>query len=460
MTQVRVRFAPSPTGFFHIGSARTALFNWLYARHAGGAFVLRVEDTDRERNTDEALAVILDGMRWLGLDWDEGPDIGGPYGPYFQSERRAVYDGYLEQLKQAGRTYEKDGAIWFKLEGERYTEYDAFHKREVEKAKTAPVVIDDAVRGRVERKEEMDFVLVRKDGHPVFHLVNVVDDIAMKITHVIRGEDHLSNTSKHVELFKALGVTPPTFAHIPLILKETGQGKMSKRDRGALIEEYRERGFLPSAVRNYICLLGWSPKDDREKMSLDEIIERFDFSGINQGNARFDERKLIALNTEYLRELPVESFAWLARPVLAQADVVSEDEDEDYLQSVLGLCQEKARSLEELPAFCKYFFRDDFEFDPKTEKKIAKKSDPKALVQELLPVLENVESFDADSLKAALEAHAEAQDQKVFAYFPALRFAVSGQGGGPDLLPMLETLGRERVLKRMRRYCDFAQDAK
>jgi glutamyl-tRNA synthetase len=316
MSDVRVRFAPSPTGFFHIGSARTALFNWLYARHKGGKFILRIEDTDKERNTEAALQVLIDGMRWLGLDWDEGPEVGGDYGPYFQSERQAIYEEYLQRLKDAGRTYEKDGAIWFKLEGERYTDYDDYKKADIEKVRAAPVVIEDAVRGRVERSEELDFVLVRKDGNPVFHFVNVVDDIAMGITHVIRGEDHLSNTSKHVELFKAFGAEPPIFAHIPLILKESGPGKMSKRDKGALIEEYESRGFLPAAVRNYISLLGWNPKDDREseKMAIEEIIERFDFPGINKGNARFDEKKLSALNTEYLRELNLGSFTFPCRP--------------------------------------------------------------------------------------------------------------------------------------------------
>lgn len=449
MSEIRVRFAPSPTGFFHIGSARTALFNWLYARHTGGKFILRIEDTDKQRNTEEALRVLLEGMRWLGLDWDEGPEVGGPVGPYFQSERQAVYDEYLHRLKQAGRTYEKEGAIWFKLEGERYTAYDNFKQAEMEKVKTAPVVIDDAVRGRVERAEEMDFVIVRKDGSPVFHFVNVVDDIAMGITHVIRGEDHLSNTSKHVELFQAFGVEPPIFAHIPLILKESGPGKMSKRDKGALIEEYERRGFLPAAVRNYICLLGWSPKDDREKMDIGEIIERFDFPGINRGNARFDEQKLAALNAEYLRELEIGSFTFLVRPMLAEAGVIAEDEDEDYLQAVLGLAQPKARSLEDLPEYVAYFFRDDYAADAKTADKIAKKADPQALMAEILPLLEGVEPFEADSLKSALEAHAEEKGQKVFAYFPALRFAVSGQGGGPELLPMLEVMGRERVLKRV-----------
>jgi len=452
MSQVRVRFAPSPTGFFHIGSARTALFNWLYARHTGGSFVLRIEDTDKARNTEEALRVLLDGMRWMGLDWDEGPEAGGDYGPYFQSERRAIYDEYLQKLKDAGRTYEKDGAIWFRLEGERYTAYDEFRKAEVEKVKNRPVVIDDAVRGRVERTEEMDFVIVRADGSPVFHLVNVVDDIAMGITHVIRGEDHLSNTSKHVELFKAFGVEPPKFAHIPLILKESGPGKMSKRDKGALIEEYEQRGFLPAAVRNYIALLGWSPKDDREKMGLDELIERFDFPGINRGNARFDEPKLIALNAEYLRELNLESFAFLARPILAQAAVVSEDEDEDYLQAVLALSQPKARSLQDLPGYVGYFFQEEYPMDEKAGAKIAKKADPRAMLKEVLPVLKEVDRFEAESIKDALESAAEACGRKVFAYFPALRYAVSGQGGGPDLLPMLETMGRERVVRRVERF--------
>lgn len=452
MSSVRVRFAPSPTGFFHIGSARTALFNWLYARHTGGKFILRIEDTDKARNTDEALKVLIDGMRWLGLDWDEGPEVGGASGPYFQSERQSIYDEYLKKLEVAGRTYEKDGAIWFKLEGERYTAYDDYRKVEVEKVRNRPVVIEDAIRGRVERTEEMDFVIVRKDGSPVFHFVNVVDDIAMGITHVIRGEDHLSNTSKHVELFNAFGVEPPVFAHIPLILKESGPGKMSKRDKGALIEEYEQRGFLPAAVRNYICLLGWNPKDDREKIDIGEIIELFDFPGINKGNARFDEQKLSALNSEYLRELEIGSFTFLVRPILAQAGVIAEDEDEDYLQAVLQLAQPKARSLEDLPEYVSYFFKEDYSVDENAANKIAKKSDPKALIAEILPVLEGLESFDADSMKTALEAHAESQEQKVFAYFPALRFALSGQGGGPDLLPMLEVMGRERVLGRMRKY--------
>ena len=262
----RVRFAPSPTGFLHIGGARTALFNWLYARHTGGTFVLRIEDTDTARNTQAAVDVILNGLRWLGLNWDEGPltsDATGPvkgdYGPYFQSQRKDKYRLRVEALLSRGLAYEQDGAIKFRMTRE-------------------PIVIQDLVVGDVERKltdreeQDPDFVIVRSDGEPVFHLVNVVDDLEMNITHVIRGEDHLSNTSKHIALFRAFGVQPPKYAHIPLILNPDGT-KMSKRDQGALLTAYMEGGYLPEAVVNYLCLLSWSPKDNREKIRLEEVIE-------------------------------------------------------------------------------------------------------------------------------------------------------------------------------------------
>src|SRR3989442_12695095 len=262
--KVRVRFAPSPTGFLHIGGARTALFNWLYARRHGGTFVLRIEDTDVARNTQEAVDVILNGLRWLGLHWDEGPltsDATGPCkgdrGPYFQSQRRENYQRRVEALLARGLAYEHEGAIKFKMQRE-------------------PILIPDLVVGDVLRKltdreeQDPDWVLVRSDGQPVFHFVNVVDDLEMGITHVIRGEDHLSNTAKHIALFKAFGVPPPHYAHIPLILNGDGS-KMSKRDRGASLAAYIEQGYAPEAVVNYLCLLGWSPKGNREKVSTPEV---------------------------------------------------------------------------------------------------------------------------------------------------------------------------------------------
>ena len=455
MSDVRVRFAPSPTGFFHIGSARTALFNWLYARHTGGTFVLRVEDTDKERNTEEALRVLMDGMKWLGLDWDEGPEVGGDHGPYFQSQRSDIYREYLQKLIDAGRTYEKEGAIFFRLEGERYTEYDDYKKCEVEKVRTAPQIIDDQVRGRVERAEEKDFVLYRSNGEPVFHFVNVVDDISMGITHVIRGEDHLSNTSKHCELFRALGAEPPVFAHIPLILKSTGPGKMSKRDEGALIEDYQKNRFLPAAVRNYLCLLGWSPKDDSEVLPIDEIIDRFDFDGINSGNARFDEKKMAHINAEYIRQLPLETLAWMVSPILVEEGLVDDSTDEDYLQDVLRVSQEKMTALNALPALIGFFFSNDYAIDEKTQGRIFKKGDPLARIREMIPLIEAEESFTADSLDASIESLAESQGFKKFEYFPVARFAVSGAGGGPDLLPMISTLGRDRVLERFQNFLEI-----
>ncbi|MEX0325601.1 MAG: glutamate--tRNA ligase [Puniceicoccaceae bacterium] len=459
MSEVRVRFAPSPTGFFHIGSARTALFNWLYARHTGGKFILRIEDTDAARNTEEALEVLLKGMRWLGMDWDEGPDIGGDYGPYFQSQRGDIYKEYLAKLETAGRTYEQEGAIFFKLEGERYTEFDEYHGKEIEKVKAAPVEIDDAIRGKVVRAESRDFVIVRSDGSPTFHFVNVVDDIAMGITHVIRGEDHLSNTSKHVELFNAFGVKPPQFAHLPLILKDPkmGKGKMSKRDKGALIEEYEERHFLPAAVRNAIALLGWNPGDDREVMDIGEIIEAFDIKDIQKGAARFDEAKTAHINFQYLKELPVETYAWFARPVLTAKGLIAEDHSEDHLQRVLAICQEKITSLEALPEFCGYFFTDDYPEDEKTKNKILKKGDPAELAGQVKEALSKVEAGDWNvaSLDAAFNALAAAHDQeKPFRWWPLTRFAVSGVSSGPDFLPMLEVLGRDCVLRRLERAAD------
>jgi len=461
MDQVRVRFAPSPTGFFHIGSARTALFNWLYARHTGGVFVLRIEDTDRERNTPEALNSLLESMRWLGLDWDEGPDVGGPFGPYFQSERSDIYREYIEILRAKDRVYERDGALFFRLEGERYTEFDSYLNAEVEKVRTEPVTIHDAIRGDVLRREERDFVLVRANGDPTFHLVNVVDDIAMKITHVIRGEDHLSNTSKHVELYKAFGAPVPTFAHLPLILKDpsVGKGKMSKRDRGALIEEYRDRHFVPAAVRNYVALLGWSPKDDREVMDIGEIIERFDIADIQKGAARFDEQKMRHINFEYLKALPVETYAWFARPVLTAAGLLAEDADEDYLQRVLAVCQQKITSLEELPAFCVYFFSDTFPFDPKTEQKLLGKADALQRLEEARGALDAIaaDDWNCANIGAAFDTLADAAGLKPFAWWPLVRFAVSGVGGGPELMPMLEAMGRQRVLQRIDAFTERAK---
>lgn len=434
MSQVRVRFAPSPTGFFHIGSARTALFNWLYARHTGGVFILRVEDTDQSRNSEEFLNLIYNSLRWLGMDWDEGPGKGGAYGPYRQSERAAVYKEYLEKLKAAGRTYEKDGALFFRISGE-------------------PQVIEDAIRGRVERTEEKDFVIVRSDGNPVFHFVNVVDDIAMKVTHVIRGEDHLSNTSKHTELFKAFGAPLPVYAHIPLILKQNGPGKMSKRDQGALIEEYQNRGFLPEGLVNFLCLLGWSPKDDREKLPIAEVIRLFDLPGINQSNARFGEKKLSHMNMGYLHALEPDRCFAFAREFLARRSYFGANPPDDtYLREVVLLCQPKIRAFEDLPGFIGYFFSDEYAIDQKAREKVFSKGDPKARIRELLAVLPSADFSTDEALEALVQQLAAIHGAGTGDYIHPSRLALSGTPVGPSFYGLLRVLGRERVLRRLERF--------
>src|SRR5436190_23952172 len=324
----RVRFAPSPTGFLHIGGARTALFNWLYARHTGGTFILRIEDTDVARNSAEMVEVILDGLRWLGLDWDEGPissDVTGAskgeFGPYFQSQRKENYRRRVEALLSHGLAYEHEGAIKFKMPRE-------------------PIIVPDVVVGNVRReltdREQLDpdFVLVRSDGQPVFHLVNVVDDLEMNVTHVIRGEDHLSNTPTHIALFRAFGVEPPLYAHIPLILNGDGT-KMSKRDTGSSLSTYVEEGYAPEAVLNYLCLLGWSPKNNREKMTPGEVIEWFDLPQIIRHNARFDLTKLTWLNGEYIREMQDDRFYELALHALTRAGLDTHKFPPVYVKAAL-----------------------------------------------------------------------------------------------------------------------------
>ncbi|MBE36781.1 MAG: glutamate--tRNA ligase [Opitutaceae bacterium] len=455
MTQVRVRFAPSPTGFFHIGSARTALFNWLYARHTGGVFVLRIEDTDKERNSDEFLNVIYNSLTWLGMDWDEGPQKGGEFGPYRQSERSEIYQGYMQKLLDTGRAYEQDGAVWFKHLGERYDVFDDHRKKNVTKVKTEPTVIEDRIRGRVERLEDEDFVIVRSDGSPTFHLVNVVDDIEMRITHVIRGEDHLSNTSKHVELFKAFGAPLPEFAHIPLILKQNGPGKMSKRDEGALVEDYQSRGYLPEALVNFLTLLGWNPGDDREKMPIEEIITLFDLPGVNQSNARFDEKKLANMNMHYLLELPSEQFVVMARGYFesqGEKGATALATDEAYFREVMQLSQPKIKSFEELPDYTCYFFSKDYPIIEKVKTKVLKKGEPKARLEELIAFVPNIDFLTDESIEDGIKALAESKEMGFGNYQSIARLALTGTNAGPSITAIIRVLGRDRVQKRLARF--------
>jgi glutamyl-tRNA synthetase len=437
----RVRFAPSPTGFLHIGGARTALFNWLYARHMGGTFILRIEDTDAARNSQEAVSVILDGLRWLGLDWDEGPLTAdatgaskGDCGPYYQSQRKLNYQRRVEALLSHGLAYEHEGAVKFKMQRE-------------------PVVIKDMVVGEVVRKltdreeADPDFVIMRSDGQPVFHLVNVIDDLEMDVTHVIRGEDHLSNTAKHIALFNAFGAPPPHYAHIPLILNPDGT-KMSKRDKGASLTSYAEDGFLPEAVVNYLCLLGWSPKDNREKLSLAETIERFDLPQILRHNARFDYEKLVWLQGEYARELKDDRFYELAVHAFGKAGVDTNTFPLAYMKAALDTCKGKFKTFNELPAYAGFYFRDDFVYNADGAKKdFVPENKPR--LQKLRDAFAKAEAFTASNLEAALKATATELGVKAGVLVHPCRLALTGNTAGPSLYHLLEVLGREKSLERL-----------
>jgi len=459
MTQVRVRFAPSPTGFFHIGSARTALFNWLYARHTDGTFILRIEDTDQARNSEQFLQLIYDSMTWLGMDWDEGPNpngVGerGHFGPYRQSQRGDIYKQYKQKLLDNGRAYEKDGAIWFKMLGERYKIFDEHRKKEVEKVKIAPVVIDDKIRGKVERQEDEDFVIFRSDGNPIFHFVNVVDDITMQVSHVIRGDDHLSNTSKHVRLYEGFGVTPPVFAHIPLILKspEMGTGKMSKRDKGALIEEYQQRYFLPEALVNYISLLGWNAGDDREKMPIADIVKLFDLPGVNQSGAKFDGKKLNHMNMVYLLEQPADRFVALAKTYFAkQSNGAAAMANEAYFREIMLLAQPKIKSIDELGAYTAYFFTEEFLIDAKVKEKVLAKGDPKARLIELIAAVPTMDFSSDATIEAGIKTLAEGKGLGFGDYQAVARLAVTGTNAGPSITAIFRVLGKERTSERLKK---------
>ena len=437
---VRVRFAPSPTGYLHIGGARTALFNWLYARHTGGQFVLRIEDTDEERNTPEAIGVILDGLGWLGLNWDEGPagnDPAGPSrgdcGPYFQSQRGDIYSRRVEELKEKGLAYEDDGAIRFRMQREPVTIPD--------------LICGDVVRELTDREEvQPDFVIVRSDGKPVFHLVNVVDDIEMNITHVIRGEDHLSNTSKHIALFRAFDAEPPAFAHIPLILNTNGS-KMGKRDEGASLGFWQQSGCVPEAVVNYLSLLGWSPKDESEIMPIGEIIERFDLPQINRANARFDTEKMQWMAYEHLRHLPMDRYCKLARE--AGVDF-GEYDDEEYLHAALATCQDKVKQIGDLAAFCSFYFTDDFEYDEAMASK-ALAPENKESFSKLREAFFSLEKFEVEALETVLKALAEELGVKVRDLVMPARLACTGIKVGPSLYDLMVVLGKEKVLARFDR---------
>jgi glutamyl-tRNA synthetase len=431
MSAVRTRFAPSPTGYLHVGGARTALFNYLFTRKHGGTFVLRVEDTDAARNTQEARAAIFSGMEWLGLDWDEGEGKGGDFGPYNQSERKDSYDRWFEVLREKGRVYEDDGAWRFRFERK-------------------PVTMHDLVCGEVtidytDESNTPDMVIRRSDGSYVFHFVNVVDDLEMQITHVIRGEDHLMNTPKHLQLFEALEATPPLYGHIPLILNGNGS-KMSKRDVGAAVGDYPRQGFLASAVVNFLALLGWSPKSDEEVFTMDDLIARFSLEAVNRSPARFDAEKCAWLNQQHLLKLTPEAFADAAKPFVAAAGLPV---DGNY-PAVAATVREKVRLLTEVPNAIAFLLTDELAFDHEVVEKVRSNAAAGDLLAALADDFAKLPDWSVDTAKNQIGETAKAAGAKPGQLMFPVRVALSGKAHGPDLGDILAVLGRERSVGRLR----------
>ena len=477
--EVRVRFAPSPTGDLHVGNIRTALFDWAYARHTGGKFIFRIEDTDRERVTDEYIAAAIDTLRWLGLQWDEGPEVGGPYGPYLQSQRLEIYaewatkflaqgDAYhcycsateLEAVREAQRSANVapgyDGKCR-NLSAEAIAVYEAEGRKPVVRMRMpeGSTTFTDLIRGDVSFEHDFvpDFVLVRADGSPLYTLAVAVDDVMMKVTHVLRGEDLLSSTPRQIRVYQAMGVTPdeyPLFAHLPFVMGQDNT-KLSKRNGEVSIAWYRDAGYLPEAICNYLALLGWSPGEDREDVSMKELTELFTVERVHSSPARFDMKKLEAINGDKIRSLTLDEFYSRALPFLQRAEVITGTVAEaDLVKRALPIIQERIATLSEIPLMLKFLFVTNFSVEPDSQTKIQDEQSKKVL-QSALDALSGVSDWSHESIESVLRvALIEGLGLKPRIAFGAVRIAVTGIHISPPLFESMELLGRERSLERIK----------
>jgi len=477
-----VRFAPSPTGYLHVGGARTALFNFLFARHHGGRFILRIEDTDQKRYQAEALSEIFTSLKWLGLQWDEGPEAGGDAGPYFQSQRTALYRGRADELLAAGKAYRcfcseerltKLRADQEKAKMAQGLGYDR-HCRHLDESEVQArlaagaahvvrlkvpddraVAFHDLIRGDItyDSAQLDDLVLLKSDGFPTYHLANVVDDHLMGITHVLRGDEWIASTPKHILIYEACGWTPPVFAHMPVILAPDG-GKLSKRRGAASVLDYQRAGFLSEALRNFLALLGWAPGDDREIMTLDEMVAAFTLERVQAKAAVFDETKLEWMNGVYLQGKSIESLLpdvrllWEKQGLPPQALA-----DEDYLKNVIGLFRERSKKVGDIAENSLYFFSDPQSYEESAAKKHFK-AEALSLFAAILPALTELPVFSRGALEELYRRLAEELGISAGKLIHPTRLAASGVSFGPGLFEMLELLGRETVLRRLGRARD------
>lgn len=415
---VRVRFAPSPTGNLHIGSARTALFNWLYARAQSGKFILRIEDTDKSRSKDIYLKEILSSLEWLGLDWDEGP--------YFQSKRQDIYLSYADRLLKEGLAYKDGEAVIFKLKHEMIKIYDMVHDE---------IEVDNSLIGEV--------VLIKSDRMPAYNFACVVDDIDMKISHIIRGDDHISNTNKQIALYNALGVKPPKFAHIPLILAPD-KSRLSKRFGAVAISEYKERGYLPGAMVNYLALLGWAPGDNREFMEAREIIKRFSFKRVNNRGAEFDENKLRWLNGEHIRKLELEKFIEVASIFVGKGNY-----DPGWFRKFARLYHGRVKTLVEFKEELDMFISENVDYREEEVEKFLKKEGVLDMLRSAKGKLEKIEEFTASNIEVEIRALVKELGLRGADLIHPLRVAVTGKSVSAGIFEVLELLGKKKTIERL-----------
>jgi glutamyl-tRNA synthetase len=479
-----VRFAPSPTGLFHAGAARTLLFNWLFARRHGGKFILRIEDTDRTRFHEDALQDMLDSLRWLGLDWDEGPEVGGPYAPYFQSQRLPIYQEYAQKLLASGAAYKcycsverlaqlREGQ---KRRGQA-SGYDrtcrtltAREQAEKEAQGIVPTIrlkvplagetaFEDYLRGRitVQNSQMEDIVLMKSDGFPTYHLAHLVDDHIMQISHVMRAEEWIPSTAYHVLIYQAFGWTPPIFVHLPDILNPDGKGKMSKRktvtpdgrEHFVRIREFRDAGYLPEAMFNMLALTGWAYDDKSDILTREQIISRFDLEHISKSGARFNYDKLDWMNGQYIRMLDVNDLAERMRPFLYRAGMQA---DLDTLRRVAPLIQERMVRLSDVVELTRFLFVDELHYDPRLLMQKGMTYDQaQQVLAESYRVLSAAPAFDEATIEALLRAKADQLGLKNRQFLGTLRVATTGREVSPPLFGTLAILGRERVLVRIAR---------
>lgn len=469
VSEVRVRFAPSPTGYLHIGGARTALFNWLFARHHKGTFVLRIEDTDRSRSTEEYIEAIIDGMKWLGLDWDEGP--------YRQTDRMEIYQRYVQRLLDEGKAYYcyctpeelEERRKKAMKEGKGIIKYDRRclglknpppDRKPVVRFKmpdTGQTIIDDLIKGKVSYPNDQldDLIIMRSDGTPTYNFVVVVDDVEMGITHVIRGDDHLNNTPKQIQIYRALDFELPKFAHIPMILGPD-KTRLSKRHGATSVQAYRDMGYLPEAVVNYLVRLGWSC-GDQEIFTRQELIEKFSIEGVAKTAAIFNPEKLLWLNSQYIMSTPTEKLVDLVMPFLIKEGLIKEDAllDRKWLTKAVESYKQRAKTLEELARSMRYYFTEDVEFDEKARNKfLTEKYLP--YMKDIKEGIENMTEFSEDALEKLFQDVVERHQTKLRHVAQPVRVALTGGTASPGIFEVIEIIGKDRTLRRLQKAIEIA----